>query len=56
MTREQITGFMLGMSIGVVIGYLLRPPDAARSRTHPGIHPAMQTLHRMRDFPKEKTG
>ena len=56
MTREQITGFMLGMSIGVVIGYLLKPPDAARSRTHPGVRQAMQTLHAMKEFPQEKTG
>ena len=56
MTREQITGFMLGMSIGVVIGYLLRPPDAARSRTHSGVHQGMQTLHPMKDFLEEKTG
>jgi hypothetical protein len=42
MTREQIAGFMLGMSIGVAIGYLLRPPDAAVTRTRAGGHQAMQ--------------
>lgn len=27
MTREQIAGFMLGISVGTAIGFFLRPPN-----------------------------
>jgi hypothetical protein len=28
MTREQIAGFLMGISIGVVLGYFLKPPQS----------------------------
>lgn len=30
MTRERVAGFLFGISLGVVMGYYLRPPEAGR--------------------------
>jgi len=30
MTRERVAGFLFGISLGVIMGYYLRPPEAGR--------------------------
>jgi len=32
MSRTSIAGFMMGVSVGTVVGYVLKPPDDFRRR------------------------
>ncbi len=40
MTRERVAGFLFGISLGVIMGYYLRPPEAGRLQNpapRPGV-------------------